>query len=189
MIHGRGGSPEDILGLAGHLNVKNFALLAPRAAGNSWYPYSFLAPRNQNEPGLTSALNLLKELVEELALTISREQIYFVGFSQGACLMLDFLARNPSRYGGAVAFSGGLVGDRINEADYGGDLKGTPIFIGSSDPDSHIPVDRVRKSTAVLTSLNAQVTERIYPGLGHTISQEEIDMANKLVFAPVAETA
>jgi phospholipase/carboxylesterase len=185
MIHGRGGSPEDILGLSRHLKVKNFALFAPRAAGNSWYPYSFLAPRIQNEPGLSSALDLIKDLVEELAVTVARENIYFCGFSQGACLMLDFLARNPARYGGAVAFSGGLVGEAIDEGDYNGDLQGMPIFIGSSDPDSHIPVDRVRTSTKVLIQLNGKVTEKIYPGMGHTISQDEIDTANDLVFTSV----
>jgi phospholipase/carboxylesterase len=113
---------------------------------------------------------------------IAPENLYFGGFSQGACLTLEYVARHAARYGGVVAFTGGLIGDRVYLENYGGDLAGTPIFIGTGDPDAHVPVERVRASTALLTSLGAAVTEKVYPNLGHTVSREEIDMANQLIF-------
>ncbi len=183
MIHGRGANAEDILSLANHLQVKGFALLAPQAANNSWYPYSFMAPLSQNEPWLSSALSLIKETVNEvIAKGISEENIYFTGFSQGACLTLEFVARNATKYGGVVAFTGGLIGDRIDPKNYKGDFKNTPIFIGSSNPDPHIPVERVNETTKILKGMNAGVTEKIYSNMGHTITQNEIDLANELVF-------
>lgn len=184
MLHGRGGSAADILSLASALRVADFALLAPQAPQNSWYPNSFLAPLAQNEPWLSSALSTLRELVASLeSQGITQDNIYLLGFSQGACLTLEFVARTATRYGGVVAFTGGLIGDKLYPEHYTGDFGGTPIFIGTSDPDFHVPVARVRASTALLTELGAHVTERVYPNLGHTISQEEIELANALIFS------
>lgn len=183
MIHGRGGSAEDILTLASHLNVKDYALLAPQANKNTWYPYSFLAPTDQNEPDLSSALSVLKELVSDLIKEGKKtENIYFLGFSQGACLALEFVTRNAAHYGGVAAFTGGLIGDKINRTNYQGDFSGTPIFIGTSDPDFHVPVQRVYATTNILNEMNANVTEKIYPNMGHTIMPDEIDQVNRLIF-------
>ena len=183
MLHGRGGSAEDILSLADHLQVKDFALLAPQATGNTWYPYSFMAPPVQNEPWLSSALAVLKEVLNDvIAQGIAAKKIYFLGFSQGACLTLEFVTRNATKYGGVAAFTGGLIGDKIYPENYKGDFNGTPVFIGTSDPDPHVPVERVHATANILKSLNASVTEKIYNNMGHTISQDEIELANKLVF-------
>lgn len=185
MVHGRGGNAGDILSLAGFLQVDDFALLAPQAKGNTWYPYSFMMPPEQNEPGLSSSLEILKELTEYLAENdIPRKNLYFLGFSQGACLTLEFAARNASRFGGIVAFSGGLIGDRIYPENYMGDFESTPVFIGSSNPDPHIPIERVYATTNILKKMNAAVTEKIYPDMGHTINKDEIELVNKLVFSP-----
>ncbi|MBD0376558.1 MAG: dienelactone hydrolase family protein [Flavisolibacter sp.] len=183
MIHGRGGNAEDILSLAAHLHVNDFALLAPQATNGTWYPYSFLAPPQQNEPWLSSALSLLKEVVDDtLAAGIAKENIYFLGFSQGACLTLEFVTRHADRYGGVVAFTGGLIGDKIYPENYKGDFAGTPFFIGSSNPDPHVPVERVYATTNILKSMHAVVEEKIYNNMGHTIVQDEIDIANQFVF-------
>ena len=183
MIHGRGGGAEDILSLASHLNVNEFTLIAPQATNNTWYPYSFLAPSAQNEPWLSSALQLLKELIEDIkSKGIASEDIYFLGFSQGACLALEFVTRNATRYGGVVAFTGGLIGDKIYPENYKGDFAGTAVFIGSSNPDMHVPVERVYATTNILKNMNANVTEKLYAGMGHTINQDELDNANKLIF-------
>lgn len=183
MIHGRGGSAEDILSLASYLDVKDFSLIAPQATNNTWYPYSFLAPPAQNEPWLSSALNILKELVNEImSKEIPMENIYFLGFSQGACLTLEFVTRNANKYGGVAAFTGGLIGDRIYNENYKGDFQSTPIFLGTSDPDPHVPVERVYATTNILRDMNAAVTEKVYTNMGHTISQDEIDNANAIVF-------
>ena len=183
MIHGRGGSAEDILSLSSHLHVDEFSLLAPQATNNTWYPYSFMAPTAQNEPWLSSALNLLKGLTDEIMATgIPSNQVYFLGFSQGACLTLEFVTRHAKQYGGVVAFTGGLIGDKIKPENYNGDFAGTPIFIGSSNPDPHVPVERVYATVNILKNMNAAVTEKIYEGMGHTISQDEIEKANTLVF-------
>lgn len=184
MLHGRGGSAEDILSLAQYLNVEEFALLAPQATGNTWYPYSFLAPPSQNEPWLSSALQLLKEIVKDVVRKgIPTENIYFAGFSQGACLTLEFVARNATKYGGVVAFTGGLIGDKIYSDNYSGDFGATPVFIGTSNPDPHVPVERVYATSNILKDMNASVTEKVYNNMGHTINQDEIDNANALVFA------
>lgn len=184
LLHGRGGSAEDILSLSAHLNVSDFTLIAPQASNNTWYPYSFLAPPVQNEPWLSSALALLKELVDDLYNKgVSPENIYFSGFSQGACLTLEFVTRNANKYGGVVAFTGGLIGDKIYSENYKGDFQGTPVFIGTSDPDPHVPVERVYATTNILKNMNADVTEKIYNNMGHTINQDEIENANKLVFS------
>lgn len=183
MVHGRGGSAKDILSLGDHLHVTRFALLAPQAGNHSWYPYSFMSPPSQNEPWLSDALTLLKELMEEIIEQgIQEENIYFLGFSQGACLVMEFVARNAEKLGGVVAFSGGLIGDKIYPENYKGDFKGTPVFIGSSNPDPHIPVNRVHASTRILKDMNADVTEKVYEDMGHTISENEIELANKLIF-------
>ncbi|MDO9374672.1 MAG: dienelactone hydrolase family protein [Ferruginibacter sp.] len=183
MIHGRGGSAEDILSVASHLEVADFALVAPQATNNSWYPNSFLAPPASNEPWLSSALDLLATTVGELTgKGIAKENIYFLGFSQGACLSLEFVTRNADRYGGVVAFTGGLIGDKINSQKYGGDFKQTPVFIGTSNPDPHVPVERVHATTNILKDMHADVTEKVYLSMGHTINQDEIDQANKLIF-------
>ena len=183
MIHGRGGSAEDILSLATHLQVKDFALLAPQATGNTWYPYSFMVPPVQNEPWLSSALSLLKAVVGDVTEQgIAVENIYFLGFSQGACLTLEFVTRNAQRYGGVTAFTGGLIGDKIYPENYSGDFAGTPVFIGSSNPDPHVPVERVYATSNILKAMHADVTEKVYNNMGHTINQDEIDQANSLVF-------
>ena len=183
MIHGRGGSAEDILSLGGHLRLKDFALLAPQATNQTWYPFSFMAPTAQNEPWLSSALSILKELLDDLiAQGVKTENIYLLGFSQGACLTLEFVARHAKRFGGVIAFTGGLIGDKINNENYQGDFAGTPVFIGSSNPDPHVPVERVNESTKILRSMNAEVTEKIYEGMGHTINQDEIDTVIRIIF-------
>ena len=183
MIHGRGGSAEDILGLAQYLPVNDFALFAPQATNNTWYPYSFLTPPKENEPWLSSALAVIKEVVADVQATgIKTENIYFLGFSQGACLTLEFVARNATKFGGAVAFTGGLIGDKIYAENYTGDFAGTPIFIGTSDPDPHVPVERVHASAEILSEMHAQVTKKIYKNMGHTISQDEFDQVKDLIF-------
>jgi phospholipase/carboxylesterase len=183
MVHGRGGSGEDILSLSGHLSVADFALLAPQATNNTWYPYSFMAKPSENEPWLSSALNLLKELVKDInAAGIGNTQIYFLGFSQGACLTLEYVTRNAAKYGGVAAFTGGLIGDKIYMDNYSGDFSGTTVFIGTSDPDPHVPVERVNATAAILEKMKANVTKKIYKNMGHTISQDEIDTVNELIF-------
>ncbi|WP_312136141.1 alpha/beta hydrolase [Sphingobacterium sp.] len=183
MLHGRGGSAQDILSLAEHLNVKDYLLLAPQATNHTWNPHSFMAEVASNQPYLDSALALVSETVKEaLSQGIEAENIYFLGFSQGACLTLEYVARHAQRYGGAVAFTGGLIGDEIYKENYQGDFAGTPIFIGTSDPDFHVPVSRVQESTRLLEEMGAQVTEKIYPGMPHTIVADEIEVVNEIVF-------
>ena len=184
MIHGRGGSAEDILSLAGHLDVKDFALIAPQATNHSWYPYSFLSIPSQNEPWLTSALDVTNDIVNDIVSKgIAKENIYFLGFSQGACLTLEFVARNAFKYGGVAAFTGGLIGDKINAQNYSGDFSGTRVFIGTSDPDPHVPVERVNETAALLEKMNAIVTKKIYKNMGHTINEDEISIVNKVIFS------
>jgi phospholipase/carboxylesterase len=183
MIHGRGAFAEDILALAGYFNIKDYALIAPQATNNTWYPYSFLAPPQQNEPWLSSALNILGEVVADINQQgIASENIYFLGFSQGACLMLEFISRNATKWGGAVAFTGGLIGDKIYPENYTGDFAEAKIFIGTSDPDPHVPLERVYATVNILKSMHADVTEKIYPNMGHTINHDEIKNANELIF-------
>jgi len=183
MIHGRGGSAQDILSLSLHLNVENFALLAPQATNGSWYPLSFIAPVEQNEPWLSSAIETVEKTVKTaLEAGIKAENIFFFGFSQGACLTLEFLARNAQKYGGAVAIIGGVIGDKINRENYKGDFVQTPIFLGTSNPDFHVPVERVYATANILKEMNADVTEKVYANFGHSINQEEIELANSIVF-------
>jgi phospholipase/carboxylesterase len=183
MIHGRGASASDIMRLAGQLNVNNMAVYAPQATNNSWYPYSFMAPVSVNEPALTSAIDIIDETVARaVADGISADKIYFAGFSQGACLTLEYITRNAMRYGGAVAFTGGLIGEELDLANYKGDFNGTPILITTGDPDPHVPVSRVEESAEILKGLNANVTLKIYKGRPHTISFEELSLADQYVF-------
>ncbi len=183
MLHGRGGSAEDILSIAEYLNVKEYALLAPEATGNTWYPYSFLAQPSANEPWLSSAMQLLSDVVNDVQEHgITSDNIFFLGFSQGACLTLEFIARHAAKYGGVVAFTGGLIGDKIYRKNYKGDFEATPVFIGSSDPDPHIPVERVYATANIFRSMNASVTEKVYSNMGHTINEDEIKNANNMVF-------
>jgi phospholipase/carboxylesterase len=188
LVHGRGASATDILSLAEELGLPEFAYLAPEAAGHSWYPYSFLAPVAQNQPWLDSALSFLTEVVgRAVAAGIPRDKVAIVGFSQGACLATEFVARNATRYGALVAFTGGLIGPPGTRFDYPGDLSGTPCFFGAGDPDPHVPWERVKESASVLSALGGVVTLRRYPGLPHTINQDEIEQARQLLSRLVAE--
>ena len=182
LLHGRGASAEDILGLGAEFGYPELAYLAPQAAGHSWYPYSFLAPIQQNEPWLTSALSKVGKTVEDVINAgISREKIIIAGFSQGACLASEFVARNATKYGGLIAFSGGLIGPPGTEFQYGGKLDGTLAFLGCGDADAHIPWLRVEESASVLSALGAEVISRRYPGMPHTLNQDEIEEARKLI--------
>lgn len=182
LAHGRGATAVSIMDLAELLPHPGMAYLAPQAANNSWYPYSFMNPMEQNEPYLSSALARLETLAAEVeAAGIPAEKLVLAGFSQGACLASEFAARNARRYGGLLLFSGGLIGPPGTPRDYGGSLEGTPVFIGCSDVDFHIPLERVQETTAVLSQLGAAVTEKIYPGMDHTVIQDEIDQARKLL--------
>lgn len=175
LVHGRGGSAEDMLGLAEEAGLTDVAWLAPQAAGHSWYPYSFLSPIERNEPGITSGLRTLERLIEELAQGgLPAERVALMGFSQGACLSLEFAARHARRYAAVVGLSGGLIGPPGTARDDQGSLAGTPVFLGCSDIDAHIPVERVRESADVFRALAADVDERVYPGMGHTVNADEL---------------
>ncbi len=183
MIHGRGGSAPDILSLARHLNVKDYCLLAPQATTNSWYPYSFMAPKHANEPWLSSALQLVDDVVKDaLSAGIPSERIYILGFSQGACLTLEYATRQAHHWGGVVSFTGGLIGETLDRSLYTGNLSGTKVFIGNSDNDPHVPQQRSEESKEIIEGLGAEVTLKIYPGMPHTISQDELDWVNKNIF-------
>ncbi|HTN68008.1 MAG: dienelactone hydrolase family protein [Dysgonamonadaceae bacterium] len=183
MIHGRGADARDILGLASHLNVSEYALLAPEATNNTWYPHSFMAKPEQNEPWLSSALDLLKEMVDDVTKEgIIPGNIYFLGFSQGACLTLEFVARHAQKFGGIAAFTGGLIGDKIRLDNYSGDFNDTSVFLGTGNPDPHVPVERVKESAKILEKMNAKVHMKVYDGRPHTISQDEIEEVNRLIF-------
>jgi predicted esterase len=189
LIHGRGASAESILQLARELDGPGFAFLAPQASGYTWYPYSFLAPIEQNEPFLSSALGLVGTAVEQaLDAGVPSERLMLLGFSQGACLTLEFTARNPRRYGGVVGLTGGLIGPDETPRDYPGSLGGTPVFLGTSDPDPHVPVARVEETARVLERMGARVTTRVYPGRGHTVNEDELEhvrlMMDQTSFVP-----
>lgn len=190
MIHGRGANAWDILNLAGELALDNFAYIAPQANGNTWYPYRFMEPLNRNEPHLTSALATIADLFTFLEQNgIPRQKVMLLGFSQGACLSLEFAARNATRYGGVVALSGGLIGPDGTSRDYPGSLNGTPVFLGCSNVDPHIPEHRVHEATMVMRALGGDVTERIYPNLPHTINDDEIKAVQDLMTNLVAHGA
>jgi len=184
LLHGRGGSGKDMLGLGRELatNRPKVALLAPQAAGGTWYPQRFLEPLAHNEPYLTSALDVVAETFDELlAGHIARERILLVGFSQGACLALEFAARHPQRYGAVVGLSGAVIGPPGLKRDLTGSLHGTPVFLGCGDTDPHIPVASVHESTAIFRAIGAEVQERIYPQMPHTVNDDEISIVAELV--------
>jgi len=182
MVHGRGATAESILALAQELAQPGFTYAAPQAANNTWYPHSFLAPIDSNEPGLSSGLSAIREVLAQLnSGGVSPERTMLLGFSQGACLALEFVARNARRYGGVVGLSGGLIGPDGTPRNYAGWLEGTPIFLGCSDVDFHIPKARVHHTAEVLRRLGGNVTERLYPNMDHTINQDEIDFVRSMM--------
>ncbi len=182
MLHGRGGSAADILTLSQYLAVEDFTLLAPQATNNTWYPWSFLAPAGDNEPWLSSALDVVQKTVDHaMEAGIRREDVYFFGFSQGACLALEFLARKAGRFGGAVALIGGLIGKTIDRSNYKGDFLQMPLFLSTSNPDFHVPVQRVYATANIFREMNAAVTEKVYEGMGHNINPEQMEWANRVV--------
>lgn len=189
LLHGRGGEPEDMLSLADEWSVPAVAYLAPAAADRTWYPRSFLAPIEQNEPALSSALRLIEQLIASLERQgLGPKQVVIVGFSQGACLALEYVARHAQPYGGIVALSGGLIGPLGSTRHYEGSLNGTPVFLGCSDVDPHIPVERVRESAEVFRGLGGLVDERIYPGMGHTINTDEMHAIKLLLQGHVSQS-
>ncbi|HMB92824.1 MAG TPA: alpha/beta hydrolase [Rhodothermales bacterium] len=185
MLHGRGASAQSILTLADELgHPPGFVYVAPQAAGHTWYPHSFLAPIETNEPWLSSALAAVDATMQTLGEAgLSPERVVLLGFSQGACLALEYAARHAQKYGGLIAFSGGLIGPEGTPREYGSSLQETPIFLGCSDTDAHIPLARVHESAEVLERLGGAVTKRIYPGMGHTINRDEIDAAQEILWA------
>lgn len=188
LLHGRGGDAAGILTLADELGLPDFAYLAPQAAGNTWYPNRFLAPLESNEPALSSGLAVIADLLRRLEdESVPPQRTVLLGFSQGACLTLEFAARNPRRYGGVAALTGGLPGPPGSPLDHPGSLEGTPVFLGTADPDPHVPVERVRESAEVLTGMDARVDLRVYPGMGHTVNRDEL-RAVRALMARVLET-
>jgi predicted esterase len=182
LVHGRGGSAADMLGLADELRTRDVLYLAPQAAGHTWYPYSFLAPLEQNEPGLTSALGVLTSLITTIeAEGVTADRVALLGFSQGACLSLEFAARHARRYASVIGLSGGVIGPPDTPRTYAGSFSSTPVFLGCSDIDPHIPVERVHETADVYRSLSANVDERIYPGMGHTINGDELNAVRALL--------
>jgi predicted esterase len=188
LTHGRGASAEDILLLAAELAQPGFAYLAPQAAGNEWYPNRFMEPTERNEPWLSSALSVLSSMLAHVAKAgIPAERTMLLGFSQGACLLLEFAARNARRYGGIVGLSGGLIGPDSTPRTYGGSLAETPVFLGCSDVDPHIPRARVELTSEVLQGLGGAVTMRLYRGMPHTVNQDEIAFVQEMMKALLAE--
>jgi phospholipase/carboxylesterase len=183
LTHGRGSSARDMLALTQHLDASGFAFVAPQATGGTWYPYSFLAPIAQNEPNLSSALAVLHGLRGRLMddFNVKPSQIYWLGFSQGACLTLEFAARHPMSYGGVFGLSGGLIGpdDALQNVD--GSLTDVPVFLGCSDVDPHIPKNRVLDTAAILRQMGASVTTRLYPNFGHSINEDELDNVKQIL--------
>lgn len=175
MVHGRGATAEGILSLAEEFAQPDFHYMAPQAHNYAWYPYSFLASISKNEPGISSGLQLIHDLILSVEKEgIEREKIILLGFSQGACLASEFAARHPQKLGGLAVLSGGLIGPEIRMEDYDGDMKRTPVYLGCSDEDPHIPQKRVDESAEIFENIGARVTKKIYPGMGHTINEDEI---------------
>ena len=184
LVHGRGASAEDILGLAQEIHATDVSCFAPQAANGSWYPHAFTAPFDRNEPGLTSALDVIDGIVQWLQTQgVETRRIAILGFSQGACLALEFAARHATRYGGIFALSGGLMGPPGTPREYPGGFDGTPVLLGCSDVDPHIPLERVRESTQVFRRMDATVDERIYPGMGHTVNRDELAAIDTMLHA------
>ena len=181
-IHGRGAGAEDIFALAREVAPPSITILAPQAAGNTWYLYRFLEPTERNEPYLSSALRIVADLIAQLGeQDIPPERVALLGFSQGACLALEAAARNARRYAGVIAFSGGLIGPLGTSFNFPGCLDGTPVFLGCSDVDPHIPKERVEESAAALRRLGAAVDARLYPGMGHTVNRDELEAARAML--------
>jgi phospholipase/carboxylesterase len=190
LLHGRGASARGMLTLADELDVPGVAYRAPQAARRSWYPKSFMAPIEENEPDLSAALRRIDDLIEQLCeSSLTEEQILLLGFSQGACLATEYAARHPQRYGGIVALSGGLIGPEDTTFNYDGTLDGTPVFLGCSDQDPYIPLERVEETAEVLRQLGAKVTKRIYEGMGHTTNEDELDHVRTLLTQTVDPAA
>ncbi len=184
LVHGRGASALSILSLADEFERDDFAYVAPQAASNTWYPYSFLENIQNNQPGLDSALQVLADLVKEVeAAGIPADRLIIGGFSQGACLAMEFVARSARRYGGAFAFSGGVIGPPGSPRDYEGSLDGTPVFLGCSNIDMHIPEERVHETAEVMNKLGGEVTTVIYPNMPHTVIYDEIEHVRKMMAA------
>lgn len=182
LIHGRGATSQSMLSFAEEFFNPQWRWLAPSAAGNVWYPNSFLAPVERNEPWLSSSLGLIGRVLDSLeASGIPRPKVVLLGFSQGACLALEFAARHPQRYRGVIGLSGALIGPEIDVSGYPGSLEGTPVFLGCSDVDAHIPLERVQESAAILKNMDADVTTQIYPGMGHTVNRDEIEFIRELI--------
>jgi phospholipase/carboxylesterase len=181
LVHGRGASAADIMTLGAELKQPGFAYLAPQAAGNTWYPHPFTAPMESNEPYLSSALEVLATVLTSVEETIPAERVVLLGFSQGACLTLEFAARHARRYGAVVGLSGGLIGPDGTPRDYPGVFAGTPVFLGCSDIDPHIPKERVIASGDVFERMGAKVAVRLYPGMPHTVNEDEIRTVNKVI--------
>ncbi|HET6463085.1 MAG TPA: dienelactone hydrolase family protein [Candidatus Krumholzibacteria bacterium] len=183
-VHGRGADARDILGLAAEVDPGDIAFAAPDAAGHTWYPYSFLAPMEQNEPGISSGLGVLGELVKHFeAAGIPPEKLLLLGFSQGACLALEYAARHAQRYGGVAGLSGGLIGPPGTPRDYAGAFDGTPVFLGCSDMDPHIPKERVVETSQVMERMGAGVTMRLYARMGHTVNMDELALVREMLAA------
>ncbi len=183
-VHGRGASAEDILSLAGELDLPDYAIYAPQAAGNAWYPNRFLEPLSSNEPWLSSALAFLERALADITgAGIPPERVILLGFSQGACLALEFAARHARRYGGLAGLSGALIGPDDMPRAYSGSLDGTPVFLGCSDIDPHVPKERIHQTADVLRGLGGEVTERLYPGMAHTVNQDEINFVRRMALA------
>jgi predicted esterase len=182
LVHGRGATAESMLPLAEALPEDGLAFLAPQAPGNQWYPYPFMAPIENNEPHLSNALRTLSQIVVELeSAGLPPERVMLLGFSQGACLATEFAARNARRYGGIAGLSGGLIGPPGTSRGYPGSLDGTPVFLGCSDVDPHIPKERVLETEQALRRMGAEVTTRLYPGFGHTINEDELNFLQEMV--------
>lgn len=182
MVHGRGATAESILELARALPDEGFAFLAPQAESFAWYPNSFLAPIESNEPGISNGLNVIRDVAKEIEdAGIPSNKIIILGFSQGACLALEFTARNAKRWGGVAGLSGGLIGPDGTQRNYAGSLDGTPVFLGCSDVDFHIPAKRVEETARILTNLGGKVTMRLYPGMGHTVNDDEIEFVSSMM--------
>jgi phospholipase/carboxylesterase len=182
MLHGRGASAASIITLKDHLKLDGYAIFAPQATEHSWYPFSFMAPVANNQPALDSALSIIGDLVEDIKQQgIAQENIYFLGFSQGACLTLEYVTRNAGRYGGIIALTGGLIGEELINDNYKGDFNNTPVLITTGDPDTHVPVSRVNESKTIIDALHANVTLKIYEGRMHTISADELQLANGIL--------
>jgi predicted esterase len=187
LVHGRGASAEDIMTVGAELMFPGFAYLAPRAAGSAWYPLPFTAPLEANEPYLSAALETLSTLLARVEKTIPASRVVLLGFSQGACLTLEFAARHAGRYGAVVGLSGGLIGPDGTPRDYPGDLEQTPVFLGCSDVDPHIAKDRVLQAADVFKRLGADVTLKLYPQMAHTVSADEIDSVRRMVAVVASE--